>query len=313
MPLNSNIQAIKNAPSQITGGFVLIIALIFLLMVLWVNNIFENKQLMQEMASESVEAHQITKLLNAVHSQAMAIQQLSKASTPQEKSKAYLEFKTQDVIFSTITQKLLSNPMEEDERKIWVKINEQLKMSDAITAKAKILFTSNQQEKAYQLLISESALYEHHLMMGVSDLLSEELLNTSQNEINHIFSEVTEKNEATYMLLFFFGWISLFIGIFITSIIKRSAESETSAVEKGERLRDLYEATSISGISLDEKIDETLRLGCRVLGMEIGKLGCQDPEKNTSTFLNTIAPKDLPAKRGLVLPLDKTFCQVTFG
>jgi signal transduction histidine kinase/CheY-like chemotaxis protein len=34
---------------------------------------------------------------------------------------------------------------------------------------------------------------------------------------------------------------------------------------------------------------------------------------NTSTFLNTIAPEELPAKRGLVLPLDKTFCQVTFS
>ncbi len=282
-------------------------------MVLWLNNIFENKQLMQEMASESVEAHQITKLLNAVHSQAMAIQQLTSASTPQEKSKAYLEFKNQDVIFNTISQKMLSSPMEEAEQKTWEEISEHLKVSNATTKKAEILFASNQQGKAYQLLISESALYEHHLMMGVSGLLSDELLNASQDEISHIFSEVTERNEATYMLLFFLGWISLFIGTFMISIIKRSAKSETSAVEQGERLRDLYEATSISGISLDEKIDETLRLGCRVLGMEIGKLGCQDPEKNTSTFLNTIAPEELPAKRGLVLPLDKTFCQVTFA
>jgi signal transduction histidine kinase/ActR/RegA family two-component response regulator len=30
-------------------------------------------------------------------------------------------------------------------------------------------------------------------------------------------------------------------------------------------------------------------------------------------FLNTIAPDDLPAKRGLVLPLDKTFCNITFS
>jgi len=268
---------------------------------------------MQEMASESAEAHQITKLLNAVHAQAMAIQQLTSASTPQEQSKAYLQFKTQDVIFSTISQKMLSNPMEEAEQKTWGKINEHLKISNATTAKAEILFTSNQQEKAYQLLIGQSELYEHYLMMGVSGLLSDELLNASQEEISHISSEVTEKNEATYMLLFFLGWISLFIGAFMISIIKRSANSETSALEQGERLRDLYEATSISGISLDEKIDETLRLGCRVLGMEIGKLGCQDPEKNTSTFLNTIAPDDLPAKRGLVLPLDKTFCQVTFA
>ena len=263
MPLHSNIQAIKNAPSQITGGFVLIIALIFLLMVLWLNNISENKQLMREMVSESVEASQITKMLTAAHAQAMAIQELAQSSTSQEKSKAYLQFKNQDVIFSSISQKMLSNPMEEAEQKTWDKINEHLKVSNAITEKAETLFENDQQEKAYQLLISNSALYEHHLMMSVSSLLSDDLLNASQKEINHIFSEVSKKNEATYMLLFFLGWISLFIGIFIISIIKRSDKSETSAVEQGERLRDLYEATvppeiAVTILTIDEAASEMM-------------------------------------------------------
>ena len=145
MPIHSNIQAIKNAPSQITGGFVLIIALIFLLMVLWLNNISENKQLMREMVSESVEASQITKMLTTVHAQAMAIQQLAQASTSQEKSKAYLQFKTQDEIFSTISHEMLSNPMEEAEQETWNKINEHLEISNATTEKAEALFANDQQ------------------------------------------------------------------------------------------------------------------------------------------------------------------------
>ncbi len=282
-------------------------------MVLWIHNLSENSELMAEIASESKEAHLITKMMNTVHMQAMAVQQLTQANTQQEKVDAYQRFKAHDAEFKNLSHLLLSNSMEDAEQKTWAKIGENLKESDATTKQAEILFTSNQQEKAYQLLIKKSDLYEHHLMMNVSSLLSNELLDSTQEEIDHIFSEVTEKNEATYMLLFFFGWISLFLGAFIISIIKRTVDSETAALEQGERLRDLYEATSISGTSLDEKIDETLRLGCRVLGMEVGKLGCQDPEKNTSTFLNTIAPEEMPAKRGLVLPLDKTFCQVTFA
>ncbi len=282
-------------------------------MVLWINNLSENKELMAEMASESKEARRITKMLNTLHQQAISVQQLARANTPQEKLDAYLRFKSYEAEFGNLSHQLLSNSMEDAEQKTWAKISENLKESDAATKQVEILFTSNQQEKAYQFLLEKSDLYEHHLMMNVSNLLSDEFLDTTQEEINNIFSDVTKKNETTYMLLFFFGWISLFLGAFIISIIKRTVDSETSAVEQGGRLRDLYEATSISGISLDEKIDETLRLGCRVLGMEVGKLGCQDPEKNTSTFLNTIAPEELPAKRGLVLPLDKTFCQVTFS
>jgi signal transduction histidine kinase len=313
MLIKSNIHAIKNAPTQITAGFILILTLTMLLLVLWFNNISENENLIHEMAEESIEAHRITKMMNAIHLQAMAIEQLKQATTAQKKAEAYLRFKTHGATFSSVSHLLLSSPMEDAEHRIWEKISNHLEESDATTVQAEMFFTNNQQEKAYQLLIKQSELYQHDLMNSVSLVLTNELLNASQEEISNIFSDVSKKNETTYMLLFFFGWISLFITAFVISIIKRNVHSETVAVEQGERLRDLYEATSISGISLDEKISETLRLGCRVLGMEIGKLGCQNPAKNTSTFLNTIAPEELPAKRGLVLPLDKTFCQVTFN
>lgn len=313
MPIKSNIQAIKDAPAQITAGFSLIIVLIVLLLVLWLNNLSENKELVSEMAEESIEAHRITKMLNAVHLQAMALQHLKYAKTPEEKAKSYLQFKTHGATLTSVSQLLLSNPMENVEQKTWSKISGMLNDTNVITDQAEMFFTSNQEEKAYQLLIEESHFHEHQLMESISRLLSNEFLNAINKEMSNISSEISKKNETTYMLLFFLGWILLFITAFMSSIIKRTATSEVATIEQSERLRDLYEATSISGISLDEKIDETLRLGCRVLNMEVGKLGFQDPTMNTSTFLNTIAPEELPAKRGLVLPLDKTFCQVTFS
>ena len=82
--------------------------------------------------------------------------------------------------------------------------------------------------------------------------------------------------------------------------------------EQGQRIRALHEIISRPDLSFDEQIDATLRLGCELLGTEIGKLGRQDPENNTSEFLNTIVLSNLPVKRGIILPLDKTFCQITF-
>ena len=96
MPLGSNIQVIKNAPSQIIGGFILILTLIILLLVLWINNLSENEVLMTEIVTESREAYQITKMLTAVHSQSMALQQLTKATKPEEKADAYLLFITHE-------------------------------------------------------------------------------------------------------------------------------------------------------------------------------------------------------------------------
>lgn len=84
-------------------------------------------------------------------------------------------------------------------------------------------------------------------------------------------------------------------------------------VEQGRRIRDLHKIISRPDLSFDEQIDETLRLGCKLLGTEIGKLGRQDPENNISEFLNIVVKCELPVKRGMVFPLDKTFCNITFA
>jgi hypothetical protein len=223
-------------------------------MVLWINNLSENEYLMDEMVSEATEAHNITKLLNAVHLQSMAVQMLKEARTPQGKTEAYSQIKSYGETFGNLTRLLLSRPMEDVEQKTWEEISTHLKMSENSLEQAEILIANDQKEKAYQSIIDESEHYQHNLMGSVSSLLSNELLDASQKEISDTYTEVQKKNEATYMLLFFFGWISLFLSLFIISIIKRSVTSETATIEQGERLRDLYEATSLSGMSLDEKI-----------------------------------------------------------
>ena len=89
--------------------------------------------------------------------------------------------------------------------------------------------------------------------------------------------------------------------------------NEELLVEQGRRIRALHEIISRPDLTFDQQIDETLRLGCKLLGCEVGKVGRQDPENNISEFLNTVVMSDLPARRGIVLPLDKTFCQITFA
>lgn len=88
---------------------------------------------------------------------------------------------------------------------------------------------------------------------------------------------------------------------------------ENILLEQGRRIRALHMIISRPDLSFDQQIDETLRLGCQLLGTEIGKVGRQDPEKNISEFLNVVVMSDLPVKRGVVMPLDKTYCQVTFA
>lgn len=84
-------------------------------------------------------------------------------------------------------------------------------------------------------------------------------------------------------------------------------------LEQGRRIRDLHEIISRPDLSFDQQIDEILRLGCKHLGTEVGKVARQNPKDNTSEFLNIFVDCELPVKRGMIYPLDKTFCDITFA
>ena len=96
-------------------------------------------------------------------------------------------------------------------------------------------------------------------------------------------------------------------------IVNPAESHEEALIVQGRRIRALHEIISRPDLTFDEQIDETLRLGCKLLGCEIGKVGRQDPENNISEFLNTVVMSDLPVRRGVIMPLDKTYCHVTFA
>ena len=99
---------------------------------------------------------------------------------------------------------------------------------------------------------------------------------------------------------------------------KRSLEQEISERQRAEaaqqeqatRIRTLYEAASMPGLSIEDQIDEILRLGCRILNMEIGKVSQIVPRDNTSTFVNIVTPDGMNIRRGSIFDLSHTFCSL---
>ena len=63
-------------------------------------------------------------------------------------------------------------------------------------------------------------------------------------------------------------------------VIRRTNRTETALVEQSDRIRSLYEVSSMAGLKLNEQIDEMLNLGCRFLKMDCGRVNKIDPEKN---------------------------------
>ncbi|HHI94343.1 MAG TPA: hybrid sensor histidine kinase/response regulator [Gammaproteobacteria bacterium] len=86
--------------------------------------------------------------------------------------------------------------------------------------------------------------------------------------------------------------------------------AETAELVQAERIRILYEASSMPNQSLEQQIDEILKLGCRVLDMETGKVSFIDTRNKTSTMLNVATSGKSKLEPGIVLDLDNTFCSI---
>ncbi|MDT8384281.1 MAG: PhnD/SsuA/transferrin family substrate-binding protein [Gammaproteobacteria bacterium] len=92
--------------------------------------------------------------------------------------------------------------------------------------------------------------------------------------------------------------------------VQERKRAETSEREQAERIKRLYEVASMPGQSLDQQMEEILRLGCQVMDMEVGKISLIDLKNNTNTMLNVIAPEPFGLRPGKTWDLDVTFCGI---
>lgn len=311
--INKNLKT-ETAISKplIITGFATILCIIALIIGFWLKSLSDNKELLDEMADETIEMRLISQLIFKIHQQTMALTALANTQSPDKKEESYNRFiRNRNTVYGLIS-KLSVSKMEALEQEIWSHTNSILLNFESIENNAIALYNKGKTQEAYGILINQVTAEKGQLLEQLPHLL-DGLLSKSRGEILNIISSSESKNKTTYFLVILLGCAAVFLGVFTIIMVKKTSSTESQLIDQGKRIHLLYEATSNSGLSLDDRITETLKLGCRVLGMEIGKLGCQDPENNKSTFLNTIAPPELPAKRGLVLPLDKTFCNITFS
>lgn len=313
MQMSQQSNKTHNTKPLIVAGFSTILVLMILLIGFWSKSLSDNKDLLLGMANKTVEAGLITKLLNTVHHQTMLAQSLKKEIPPEEKETLYKEYISSNTALFNIYKQLNTLEFNQKASHNWDVIQQSFSLRSDIENTIVDLHTSGKIEEAYDYIIKDISPIQSTLMEQLPILLNKNTLSGNDDSVENIVSQATRKINTTYFLVYLLGGICLSLGVFAIFTLKRTEKTEEALVDQGERIQWLYEATSISGISLDDRITETLKLGCRVLGMEIGKLGQQFPEKNQSVFLNTVAPPELPAKRGIVLPLDKTFCNVTFS
>jgi len=91
---------------------------------------------------------------------------------------------------------------------------------------------------------------------------------------------------------------------------KRAQEAEH---QQAERIKTLYEAASLPGLRPDEEIESILKVGCKMLDLEIGIVCRVDITNDLIELIGVVAPEEYQLRRGDQMTLKNTFCGLTFN
>lgn len=292
----------------ITLGFAAILVSFMVLLGIWVLNVFDNEKTLKEISDAQLETRQISVMRNAALRRAIALHRMGIMDDPFDQEEEERRFRILGGIFLTEQEKVLSRPKIGQEKLAWDEVRNTLRKGGKVQNKVLGMILNEQLNEANKLLLDEVVPTQDIYVEQISSIL-----DAQRENVETKIAEVAHRNRTTYWLITLFGSVAFMLGIFTIFIIRRTGKTEDALLDQGNRIRELYEVSSKAGFDIDQQISEMLKLGCRLLNLEIAKVCQIDVDKNTNTFLHTEAPEEYGVDQGIVVPLDKTFCSVTFS
>ena len=141
------------------------------------------------------------------------------------------------------------------------------------------LILNEELDKANKILLDEVVPTQDIFVDGISNILD---LQTDQ--VANQIAEVTQRNQTTYWLISLSSAVALMLFAFTIFVVIKTGKTEEALMDQGKRIRELYEVSSKPGHNLDEQISEMLKLGNRLLDLEIARVCKINPEAETNTF-----------------------------
>ncbi len=291
----------------ITIGFSTIIIFMMVLIGLWVETVINNERILKEIAQAQLETRQISVMRNAAYRRALALHRMSIMDDPFDQEEEERRFRMLGGEFLTNREKVLSRPMVGEEKKAWDHVKKTLNKGGRVQNQALGMIINGDLDEANKILLDEVVPTQDIFVEGISNIL-----DLKTDEVTTQIAEVTQRNQTTYWLIGLSSTVALMLFAFTIYVVRKTGKTEEALMDQGKRIRELYKVSSSPGHNLDEQISAMLKLGNRLLGVEIARVCKINTEADTNTFLHVEAPEGYGIKQGKIIPLGKSFCNITY-
>jgi signal transduction histidine kinase len=290
----------------ITFGFSTIVVLLVILLGVWVKSVATNERILKNIADEQLETRQISIMRNAAYRRALGLHRMTIQDDPfdqEEEERLFLELGSE---FMTTRDKVFARPMNSWEKQAWDSVRQTLNKGSRAQNEVLRLVLDEKIDEANRLLVNEVVPTQDIFVQDISDIL-----DAQRSAVENKIDEAVQRNRTTYWLIGLLGTVALMLSILTIVVLRRNSKTEHNLVAQGQRIRELYKVSAMAGLDFDEQINAMLKLGCRLLNLEIAKVCRIDVKENTNTFLYTQAPHSYGVTPGNEIPLEKSFCSVT--
>ena len=289
----------------ITIAFSTVIAIIIVLLVVWSNSLSDNQAYLEDIKENHVEIYLLGSLVDQLNVKTNTAYVLSEEEDPKKNKIAVSKIELSTDKIHGLRRELDLLQRFDENAGSWEKA--QNLMDQYNTAIAEFIELSKvNHDEADDLLIHYISPLHDKVLVTLQRLLSHHKKSATEG-----VNAALEQNKSIYKMVFLLGTAAILLGFLNTFVIRQAGTTEAALLDQGTRIRKLYEITSKPGLNSEEQIREILKLGCNLLGMEIGKVCQIDKEANTNSFLNVYAPEGFQVCAGTVMPLNKTFCSIT--
>lgn len=292
----------------IMTGLSTIIVFLMVLLGLWINTVNNNEKVLKKIAESQLETGQIYTMRDAALRRALTLHRMSIMEDPFDRQDELVKFREYGSVFIGTRNEFLSKPMSLEKKFAWDEIRKILtKGGEAQNRALDYMVDEGDVESANKILLDKVVPIQDHFLDGMTNLLNIELQAVDQK-----IDEVTKSNLTTYWLIGLLGSAALLLFIFTIYVLRKTDKTEDALMDQGKRIRELYEVSSRPGLDIDEQVMEMLKLGKRLLNLEIARVCKINPEAQTNTFMYVHAPDSYGITPGKIVPLDKSFCNITY-
>jgi signal transduction histidine kinase len=287
-------------------GFASIIFLLVALIVVWHNTIRTSTERLQRIANDQLETTLLTTMRDATHRRAISLARMNAMDDPFDRDEEFIKIREMGTLFLQSRDELWNRPMSKAEESAWEEVKENMNSGGMIQHRVLTLIQDDAMDEAKKVFIKELVPMQDRFVDGISGIL-----DMKRKEVEKELSEASKHNEEAYRFIGLLGSVAMILSIFMVVVIRRTNRTESALLEQSDRIRSLYEVSSMAGLKLSEQIDEMLNLGCRFLKADCGRVNKIEPEKNTSTVLNVAGPDTYGQKPGMMYFLDESICSLT--